>query len=93
MKMKVLALVGSPRKNGNTDLLIDEILSGCKSAGNECSKIYLYDVEIHPCIDCRSCKKGDLECPLKDGMKGIYLKMAEADVLIFGTPVYDLESS
>ncbi|MFX0101196.1 MAG: NAD(P)H-dependent oxidoreductase, partial [Candidatus Hodarchaeota archaeon] len=46
--MNALALVGSPRKSSNTDLLIDEILSGCKSAGNECSKIYLYDVEILP---------------------------------------------
>ncbi|MFX0101197.1 MAG: flavodoxin family protein, partial [Candidatus Hodarchaeota archaeon] len=38
--------------------------------------------------DCRSCKKGKLECPLNDGMKELYIKMVESDLLIFGTPVY-----
>lgn len=86
--MNLLALIGSPRKKGNTDLLIDEILKVCTAAGHDCSKIYLYDVDILLCLDCRACKKGKLECTLKDGMESIYPEMVEADLLIFGTPVY-----
>jgi multimeric flavodoxin WrbA len=86
--MKILALVGSPRKGGNTDTLIGEILKGCRTTGNTSEKLYLYDYEISACTDCRSCKSGDYVCVLPDGMQQIYPKMEEADVIIFGTPVY-----
>ncbi len=86
--MKILALVGSPRRKGNTDLLVDQILKGSKSEGAKTDKLYLYDHEILPCIDCRGCKKGDYVCRLDDGMKKIYPKLEKADLIIFGTPVY-----
>ena len=86
--MKILALIGSPRKKGNTDILVEEILKGCKKNGYKIEKLYLYDYDIEPCIDCRACKKGDLVCPLYDGMHEIYPKMEEADLIIFGTPLY-----
>ena len=56
--MKILALIGSPRKGSNTDILIDEILKGVSSRKNRhrYEKLYLYDYEISPCIDCRHCK-------------------------------------
>jgi multimeric flavodoxin WrbA len=88
MIMKVLALNGSARKKGNTDILIDRILRGSKEKGHRNEKLYLYDYEIFPCIDCRDCKKGDYVCSLKDGMKKIYPKMEKADLIIFGTPNY-----
>ncbi len=86
--MRILALVGSPRKGGNTDLLVDRILKGSESRGYSTEKIYLYDYEIEPCLDCRTCKRGLLECSLHDEMSLIYPKLENADVIIFGTPVY-----
>jgi multimeric flavodoxin WrbA len=86
--MNVIALVGSPRKGSNTDLLIDQVLAGAQNKGHTISKIYLYDLEILPCLDCRACKKGDFHCALKDGMQEIYHQLEESDCIIFGTPVY-----
>lgn len=86
--MKILALIGSPRKASNTDILVSEILKGAEEKGYMHGKIYLYDYEILPCFDCRKCKQGDFACPLKDGMQEIYPRMDEVDVLIFGTPNY-----
>ena len=86
--MKILALIGSPRKKGNTDILVEKILQGSKTKGHTSEKIYLYGYKISPCVDCRNCKKGDLVCTVKDGMQEIYPKMEGADVIIFGTPLY-----
>ncbi|MEM2146908.1 MAG: flavodoxin family protein [Candidatus Jordarchaeaceae archaeon] len=85
--MKVTALVGSPRKGGNTDLLIDKILEGAKNAGASTRKIYLYDQMILPCADCRKCLK-DLKCRENDDMQKIYQEIDDSDVIIFGTPIY-----
>lgn len=86
--MKILALNGSARKRGNTDILINQFLKGSKEKGHKGEKLYLYDYEILPCMDCRNCKKGEYVCTLNDGMKKIYPKMEKADLIIFGTPNY-----
>ena len=78
--MKILALVGSPRKRSNTDLLVDQFLEGGKEGKHTGEKLYLYDFEILPCVDCRACKRGDFVCPLNDGMRKIYPKMEKADL-------------
>ena len=64
--MKILALIGSPRKGGNTDLLVDQILEGSRTKGHTFEKLYLYDYTISLCADCRNCKKGDYECYIND---------------------------
>jgi len=84
--MKILALIGSPRRRGNTDLLVDVAMGEAAKRGHEGEKLYLY--EIKPCVDCRACKQGEKICVLKDGMPSIYNKIDAADVLIFGTPIY-----
>ena len=86
--MRILALIGSPRKGSNTDILVDKILEGCKEKGFISEKLYLYDFSISACIDCRLCKSDNYECAIKDDMQQIYPSMVEADILIFGTPVY-----
>jgi multimeric flavodoxin WrbA len=86
--MKVLGLVASPRKGSNTDLLVDAFLAGANSTGHLTEKIYLYNVDIKPCIDCRTCKTGNLTCLVVDGMTPLYSKLEDADVIIFGTPLY-----
>ena len=86
--MKILALIGSPRKGGNTDLLVDEIVKGSREKRHTSEKLYLYKYRISPCVDCRKCKSGDHVCPVGDDMQQIYPKMTEADLVIFGTPNY-----
>ena len=83
-----MGLVGSPRRCGNTDLLVDRVLEGAAKNKHSTEKVYLYGVDIAPCVDCRACKKGNLECALKDGMQTLYPKLEEADVIVFGTPLY-----
>ncbi len=86
--MNVLALVGSPRKGSNTDLLVSAILEGAAANNHTVSKVYLYDVDIAPCVDCKACKRGNYKCALGDGMQTLYPKLEDADVVVFGTPLY-----
>jgi multimeric flavodoxin WrbA len=86
--MKVLALIGSPRRRGNTDLLVDAALGEAAKSGHKGEKLYLYDYDIEPCLDCRACKQGEKVCVLKDGMGDIYQKIDAADAIIVGTPIY-----
>jgi len=86
--MNILALISSPRKGGNTELVVDAVLDGARSAGHRAEKLFLYKHEIRPCVDCRRCKRDDFRCALTDGMTAIYPKLREADLIVFGTPVY-----
>lgn len=86
--MKVLGLVGSPRKGSNTDLLVNGVLEGAAASGFATEKVYLYDVDIAPCVDCKACKQGKYKCALHDGMQALYPKFEKADALVFGTPLY-----
>lgn len=86
--MKILALIGSPRKGSNTDTVVDRILAGAREKGHASEKLYVYDYEIAPCIDCRRCKDTPNVCVLHDDMLLIYPKIEEADVIVFGTPLY-----
>jgi multimeric flavodoxin WrbA len=85
--MKVIGLVGSPRKNSNTDLIVTAILNGA-SKKHIVEKIYLYKLRIDPCVDCRACKKGSFQCVLDDDMPALYPKIQEADIIVWGTPLY-----
>jgi len=86
--VNILALVGSPRKGGNTDILVDAILSGAREHGHAIEKIYLRDLDIGSCIDCRICKREPFRCVLADSMRDLYSQLDAADVLVFGTPIY-----
>jgi len=86
--MKVLAFLGSPRRNGNTARLLEEFLKGV-SEKNEVTieQIYLQENKILGCTGCGYCLTST-ECNIDDDMKNIYPILKEADVLIFATPVY-----
>jgi multimeric flavodoxin WrbA len=86
--LKVLALIGSPREGGNTDLLVEKLLEGAKTKGYSSDKRYLYDYNISLCTDCRECKKGDYVCCINDEMQIFYDLMESADVIVFATPIY-----
>ncbi|MBM3237452.1 flavodoxin family protein [Candidatus Poribacteria bacterium] len=85
--MKVLGIAGSPRRGGNTDLLLDEALRGAKEAGAEVEKIYARDYKITPCIECNSCFKLG-RCVIEDEMQKVYPKLLEADRIIFASPMF-----
>ena len=85
--MKILGLSCSPRREGNTEILIDEALRGAKQEGAEVELYSVSNKEIKPCDGCGTCyEKG--ECRIKDDMQGLYHKLLEADGIIFGTPIY-----
>ena len=87
--MQILALVGSPRKGGNTEILVDELPFAAQTKGHEVRKVRLAGLSIGPCRDCRACKRGDdHSCAVDDDMTELYEELAGADVLVFGTPIY-----
>jgi multimeric flavodoxin WrbA len=89
MTAKVAAFVGSPRKGGNTDLLVQAVLKGAKVTGADASIFYLYDYEIHSCRACYNCKKPDAAgCVIQDDMQQLYDPIREADAIVFGPPIY-----
>lgn len=90
--MKVLVINGSPRANGNSDLLCDELIRGAEEAGNQVEKISLREKEIHPCKACYACFKTGA-CVQKDDMAEILKKAEAADVLVLASPTYFLTMS
>ena len=89
-QMKVTAFCASPRKNGNTDLLVEEALKGATSTGAKAEKIMLQKTKIGFCLGCRRCKDSDFEgmCTVKDDMTEIYQKIIDSDAIIVGFPIY-----
>ncbi len=84
---KVLGVIGSPRKNGNTHVLVSRILEGVQSEGVSTDIIFLNDLSIMECDGCHVCWEKE-KCVKKDDMSNLYDKIIESDVLVFGTPVY-----
>lgn len=85
--MKILGVVASPRKGGNTEILVSEVLASAREAGAEIDLLPLRDKAISPCDGCKSCHKTGV-CHVKDDMQGIYPRLDAADALVLGTPVY-----
>ena len=85
--MKILGLSCSPRKNGNTEILLGEALLGASQKGAEVELYSLAGKNIGPCDGCRACGEKGI-CKIKDDMQEVYVKLLEADGIIFGTPVY-----
>lgn len=87
MSKKVLILSGSPRKNGNSDILCDEFMRGAIKSGNSVEKIRVAEQNISYCKACYACK-GTGSCIIKDDMAQILQKMIDADVIVLASPVY-----
>ena len=85
--MRVLGIVGSPRRWGNTDVLVSEVLRGAASTGADTEKVILSSLKIHPCLACEKCHKDGI-CRQTDDMPILLAKMLASDVWVLGTPVY-----
>jgi multimeric flavodoxin WrbA len=83
----LLGIIGSPRRHGNTHILVSKVLEGAQDQGALTESIFLGDLNIRECDGCHTCWKGK-ECSKKDDMNGLYPKIIASDLIIFGTPVY-----
>lgn len=89
--MKVLAVNGSPRKNGNTVALLKQAMDGAKSQGAETRRIDLYSMNYKGCISCFYCKRKDKPhgiCAVRDDLTPILAELKETDILLLGSPIY-----
>lgn len=85
--MKVLALNGSPRKGGNTEILLEETIKGVREQGGEVKLYNLNTLRLTPCQDCGGCDDSGL-CVLKDDMQTIYEDIRTADRIIAASPIF-----
>ncbi len=85
--MKVLAISGSPRRGGNSDVLCDEFLKGAAENGHEVQKLRLAEKKIAPCMACYACSDSHV-CVRKDDMQEVLDALEAADVIALASPVY-----
>lgn len=89
--MRILSVLGSPRKNGNTSALLEEFLRGVNENHNdtEISKIFLQELELKGCMGCNVCHRKESDgCVIKDDMFKLYPMIGDNDVILLATPIY-----
>ena len=88
MPIKVLAFAGSPRRNGNSETLLDWVLAAmAKEADVVIEKVPLTEANINPCKGCNACQKLD-KCVQRDGMDAVHDKIIEADIIALAAPIF-----
>jgi multimeric flavodoxin WrbA len=88
-KMRVLGVCGSPRRNGNTQIMLERVLQVCEKAGAETEFLFLRDYDIKPCDACETCGRHK-KCHVKDDLHLILPKLWAADGIVIGSPVYGM---
>ncbi len=88
-RKKALVIYGSPRKNGNTDILLKELIKGIKDGSDKIKieEIYLSDLNIYFCRGCRACNQSG-RCVIEDDMQDLHIKLQEANYIILGSPIF-----
>lgn len=93
--MKVIAVNGSPRKQGNTATLLNHALEGARSVGAETELVHLYDLDYKGCRSCFGCKKvggpSYGRCATKDGLTPLLEAVPSAGAIILGSPIYCMQ--
>jgi multimeric flavodoxin WrbA len=85
--MKVLGIMGSPRRQSNTEILLDRALEGSREMGAEVEKLAVSELKVRPCLEIYACLK-DGRCAIKDDMQQVYEKLLEADHIAFASPIF-----
>jgi len=86
---KITILLGSPRKNGNSAVLAEQLAEGARDAGGDVRFFNLHEMGIGPCKGCGSCQDPPGSgCVLDDGMREIYQRIIGSDAVVFASPVY-----
>jgi multimeric flavodoxin WrbA len=84
---RMLGIVGSPRRGGNTETLVDQVLRGAQEAGARVEKVILSELDIAPCRACDTCRRTG-KCVQQDDMPAVLEQMGRSEVWVLGTPVY-----
>jgi multimeric flavodoxin WrbA len=87
MSVRVLGIMGSPRRHSNTEILLDKALEGATDAGAEIEKVLVSRLKISPCLEIYACFK-DGNCTIRDDMQALYDKLVEADHIVFASPIF-----
>jgi len=86
---KVLVLLGSPRRKGNSAVLAQHLRQGAEEAGGRVETLYLQGMGIEPCTGCGECHTGNISgCVIDDSMQDIYDKLKGSDAIVFASPIY-----
>ena len=86
-ELKVLGIAGSPRRGGNTDLLLAEVMRGAASRGAKVKTLILSDLKIASCQHCDACLETG-RCKIEDDMQMIFDKLAQADRIVLASPIH-----
>lgn len=87
-KNKILGIGGSPRRGGNSDILLKRILKGAEKEGVPTELVQLRNYDFGPCIGCEKCRKDRICTGLNDGMTLLYPKYIEARGLVLVSPIH-----
>ena len=85
--MKIIAIYGSPRRNGNTAKLLQSAVAGARSAGAEVTEIVLRDLKLQPCLEIYACRK-DGRCAIKDDFHALATALLSAQATILASPIF-----
>ena len=86
---KIVLLVGSPRREGNTETLARAFEAGVRQKGHQVVLFSVSEHRVHPCIGCNTCfEREDHSCFQQDDMQEMYRELEDADVIAVASPVY-----
>jgi len=89
MSQKIMVVIGSPRKNGNSASLAKQVAAGAKEEGATVETVFLQGLNIKACTACDACrKKLRKDCIIQDDMKALYPKIKAADGIVIASPIY-----
>lgn len=86
--MKITVLSSSPRKGGNTSIMVNAFKEGAESAGHEVEVIDVASKKIAPCRACKYCYTHGGDCAIKDDMTEVRASLSCADMVVFASPIY-----
>jgi multimeric flavodoxin WrbA len=84
---KILAIYGSPRRKGNTSLLLERAVLGARDGGGQVTEIVLRDLEMSPCLEIYGCRKSG-RCVIKDDFQEVYDQLLSCQGLILASPIF-----
>lgn len=90
--MKIVVLLGSPHKQGSSNLLAEQFIKGAQEAGHSVETLDVAHMNIRPCVACNACKKTG-SCVQKDDMETVRPALETADLIAFVTPIYYMNMS
>jgi multimeric flavodoxin WrbA len=88
--MKIITILGSPRRKGNTSTALDMLEESLVSQGHQTERINVVDYKINGCLGCTACftKKDRPNCVQHDDAKTVFDRMMSADVIVYASPLY-----